>query len=41
VTWKKTYTLNFGLKVQEEKVDGVFQLITNLESARYGAKRVL
>jgi transposase len=45
VTWKKTYTLNFGLSsnviVQEEKVDGVFPLITNLESDRYRAKRVL
>lgn len=45
LTWKKIYSLTFGVRsevvAQEEKVDGVFPLITNLESTQYKAKRVL
>jgi transposase len=45
LTWKKFYSLTFGVRSdaieQEEKVDGVFPLITNLEAAQYKAKRVL
>ncbi len=45
VTWKKIYSITFGVQAeaiaQEEKVDGVFPLITTLDAARYRAKRVL
>ncbi len=45
VSWKKIYSITFGVRAdiiaQEEKVDGVFPLITNLDAAQYRAKRVL
>lgn len=45
VTWKKSFSITFGTRAdviaQEERVDGVFPLITNLKPAGYKAKRVL
>ena len=45
MSWKKIYSTTFGVRAdaiaQEEKVGGVFPLITNLDTARYRAKRVL
>lgn len=45
INWKKIFTISFGQKLdeisQEEKVDGVFPLITNLDPEKNKAKRVL
>lgn len=45
LSWKTLYSITFGVHheviKQEEKVDGVFPLITNLDATRYRAKRVL
>ena len=45
LSWRPIYSVTFGVRpdvlAQEEKVDGVFPLITNLEAAQYKAKRVL
>lgn len=45
VTWKNIYSITFDVHAdaiaREKKVDGVFPLITNLDTARYRAKRVL
>jgi len=45
LTWKEVYSISFGIDkdaVEEEaKTDGVFPLITNLDSQEYSAKKVL
>lgn len=45
ITWKKVFSFTFGVKTdvisEEEKVDGVFPLITNLPAEKYKLKRVL
>ena len=45
IRWKKVFSFTFGVNTdvisQQEKVDGVFPLITNLSADKYKAKRVL
>jgi len=45
VTWKEVFSISFGIDPDavdaEAKVDGVFPLITNLDSKTHPAKRVL
>ena len=45
VTWREVFSISFGIDKdavnEEEKVDGVFPLITNLDPATHPAKRVL
>lgn len=45
LSWKALYSIIFGVRhdviKREEKVDGVFPLITNLDATQYKAKRVL
>ncbi|TWU38522.1 IS1634 family transposase [Novipirellula artificiosorum] len=45
LTWKQVYTLSFGVDEDsvkaEEKVDGVFPLLTNLDRESYSARKVL
>ena len=45
ITWRKVFSFTFGVNTdvisQQEKVDGVFPLITNLPPEKYKAKRVL
>jgi transposase len=45
ITWKQVYSLSFSIDkdavTEEEKTDGVFPLITNLDSKTYSAKKVL
>jgi transposase len=45
VTWKQIYSISFGVDKdaasEDEKGDGVFPLLTNLDSETYPAKKVL
>ena len=45
LTWKEVYSISFGIDKDavrdEEKTDGVFPLITNLDPQSYPAKKVL
>jgi transposase len=45
ITWKQSFSISFSVDKdamsEEEKVDGVFPLITNLDSKTYPAKKVL
>jgi transposase len=45
ITWRQTFSLSFGVDKdavrEEEKTDGVFPLITNLDAEAYSAKRAL
>jgi transposase len=45
ITWKQIFSISFGIDAaavkDEEKVDGVFPLITNLDSETHSAKKVL
>ena len=45
ITWKHVYSISFGIDKcavsAEEKVDGVFPLITNLDPKTHSAKKVL
>jgi len=45
ITWKNIYSITFGTRAdaiaQQQKTDGVFPLITNLDATAYKAKRVL
>jgi transposase len=45
IRWKQIFSISFGVQsdviAQQEKVDGVFPLITNLPHNKYKAKRVL
>lgn len=45
LSWKMRYSIAFGVRHEvierEQKVDGVFPLITNLDATRYRVKRVL
>jgi transposase len=45
ITWKQIYSISFGVDQdalsEEEKVDGVFPLVTNLDRTSYPAKKVL
>ena len=45
ITWKQVYSISFGVDKcamsAEEKVDGVFPLITNLDPKTHSAKKVL
>jgi len=45
ITWKQVYSISFGIDKfavsEEEKTDGVFPLITNLDPKTHAAKKVL
>lgn len=45
ITWKQVYSISFGIDKravsEEEKTDGVFPLITNLDPTTHPAKKVL
>jgi transposase len=45
ITWKQVFSISFGVDKdavkEEEKVDGVFPLITNLDAKTHSAKKVL
>jgi transposase len=45
ITWKQVYSISFGIDKravsEEEKTDGVFPLITNLDTNTHPAKKVL
>ena len=45
ITWKQVYSISFGINKravsEEEKTDGVFPLITNLDSKTHSAKKIL
>jgi len=45
ITWKQVYSISFGVDTDavsaEEKTDGVFPLITNLDPKTHSAKKVL
>ncbi len=45
ITWKQIYSVSFGVDEdmlkEEEKVDGVFPLLTNLDRESHSAKKVL
>lgn len=45
ITWKQVYSISFGIDKhsvsEEEKTDGVFSLITNLDPKTHSAKKVL
>lgn len=45
ITWKQVFSISFGIDKdavsEEEKTDGVFPLITNLDSKTYPAKKTL
>lgn len=45
ITWKQIYSISFGVdkdqESEEQKTDGVFPLLTNLDSKAYPAKKVL
>jgi transposase len=45
ITWKQVFSISFGVDEdavsEEEKADGVFPLITNLDSKTYPAKKTL